>query len=248
MFSTDCGNALTSPVGRPQDPVAEAAIARRSSPRPASILTSTSYLVAKLTGEVVIDHYSAANFAPLLHDRPPGLERRAGPRHPADRAAAAAVVDDRHRRPCHQEGGARRPGSPQGPQSPPAPSTLRRRRVSVGVLERRRHDADVRLDHLHHHAHRRPRRAIRGSGMRRGCFPASTRPWPAWRPAARSPTGSASSRRARARSGPGLRRAGQGSSARRRPARAAWSCCPISRASGRRSTTRMPRACSSAST
>lgn len=33
--------------------------------RSARILTSTSYLVQKLTGETVIDHYTAANFSPL---------------------------------------------------------------------------------------------------------------------------------------------------------------------------------------
>jgi xylulokinase len=29
------------------------------------VLTSTSYLTWKLTGEYVIDHYTAANFSPL---------------------------------------------------------------------------------------------------------------------------------------------------------------------------------------
>ena len=33
--------------------------------RTAHILTSTSFLVQRLTGEVVIDHYTAANFSPL---------------------------------------------------------------------------------------------------------------------------------------------------------------------------------------
>ena len=31
----------------------------------AKIVTSTTYLVQKLTGESVVDHYSAANFSPL---------------------------------------------------------------------------------------------------------------------------------------------------------------------------------------
>jgi len=59
-----CGNALTSQsvgpkilwLGRNRPEVFDKA---------AHILTSTSYLVLKLTGELVIDHYSAANFGPL---------------------------------------------------------------------------------------------------------------------------------------------------------------------------------------
>ncbi len=59
-----CGNALTSQsVGpkilwlkRNRPEIFEAA---------AKILTSTSYLVRRLTGAFVIDHYSAANFSPL---------------------------------------------------------------------------------------------------------------------------------------------------------------------------------------
>lgn len=59
-----CGNALTSQAVGPK-------ILWLKNQRPdlyartAHILTSTSYLVMKLTGEIVIDHYTAANFAPL---------------------------------------------------------------------------------------------------------------------------------------------------------------------------------------
>ncbi|MCG6904746.1 MAG: FGGY-family carbohydrate kinase [Rhodobacter sp.] len=59
-----CGNALTSQAVGPK-------ILWLKNQRPeiyartAGILTSTSYLVWKLTGETVIDHYTAANFAPL---------------------------------------------------------------------------------------------------------------------------------------------------------------------------------------
>ena len=59
-----CGNALTSQSVGPkilwlkrQRPEIYAQTAR--------ILTSTSFLVQRLTGEVVIDHYTAANFSPL---------------------------------------------------------------------------------------------------------------------------------------------------------------------------------------
>lgn len=59
-----CGNALTSQAVGPK-------ILWLKNQRPdlfaksAKILTSTSYLVWKLTGEYVIDHYTAANFSPL---------------------------------------------------------------------------------------------------------------------------------------------------------------------------------------
>jgi xylulokinase len=59
-----CGNALTSQSVGPK-------ILWLKRQRPeifsetAHVLTSTSYLVQKLTGEVVIDHYTAANFSPL---------------------------------------------------------------------------------------------------------------------------------------------------------------------------------------
>lgn len=59
-----CGNALTSQAVGPK-------ILWLKEERPeifartARILTSTSYLTWKLTGETVIDHYTAANFAPL---------------------------------------------------------------------------------------------------------------------------------------------------------------------------------------
>jgi xylulokinase len=59
-----CGNALTSQSVGPK-----ILWLREQHPdlyeRAAMILTSTSYLVWKLTGELVIDHYTAANFAPL---------------------------------------------------------------------------------------------------------------------------------------------------------------------------------------
>jgi xylulokinase len=59
-----CGNALTSQSVGPK-------ILWLKEERPelfaktAKVLTSTTYLVQKLTGEYVIDHYSAANFSPL---------------------------------------------------------------------------------------------------------------------------------------------------------------------------------------
>ena len=59
-----CGNALTSQSVGPK-----ILWMRRNRPeiyaKAAKILTSTSYLVFRLTGEYVIDHYTAANFSPL---------------------------------------------------------------------------------------------------------------------------------------------------------------------------------------
>lgn len=59
-----CGNALTSQSVGPK-----ILWLKRNRPeiyaQTAHILTSTSFLVQRLTGEVVIDHYTAANFSPL---------------------------------------------------------------------------------------------------------------------------------------------------------------------------------------
>ena len=59
-----CGNALTSQSVGPK-----ILWFKRNHPglleKTAKILTSTSFLVHRLTGEYVIDHYSAANFSPL---------------------------------------------------------------------------------------------------------------------------------------------------------------------------------------
>lgn len=59
-----CGNALTSQSVGPK-----ILWLKRKRPeifaQTAHILTSTSFLVQRLTGEVVIDHYTAANFSPL---------------------------------------------------------------------------------------------------------------------------------------------------------------------------------------
>lgn len=64
-----CGNALTSQSVGPK-----VLWLRKNRPdlfrKAAKIVTSTTYLVQKLTGECVIDHYSAASFSPLyLLDR-----------------------------------------------------------------------------------------------------------------------------------------------------------------------------------
>jgi xylulokinase len=59
-----CGNSLTSQAVGPK-----ILWLRRNRPdlwaRTARVMTSTSYVVERLTGACVIDHYTAANFAPL---------------------------------------------------------------------------------------------------------------------------------------------------------------------------------------
>lgn len=59
-----CGNALTSQSVGPK-----ILWLKRNHPdlyaKTAKVLTSTSFITAKLTGEYVIDHYTAANFSPL---------------------------------------------------------------------------------------------------------------------------------------------------------------------------------------
>jgi xylulokinase len=59
-----CGNALTSQSAGPK-----ILWLRRNRPeifeKVAKIVSSTTYLVQRLTGECVIDHYTAANFSPL---------------------------------------------------------------------------------------------------------------------------------------------------------------------------------------
>ena len=60
----NCGNALTSQSVGPK-----ILWLKKNCPeiykKAGKILSSTSYLVQKLTGEIVIDHYTAANFTPL---------------------------------------------------------------------------------------------------------------------------------------------------------------------------------------
>ena len=106
MLLDRCGNALTSQSVGPK-------ILWLKEQRPelygrtAMVLTSTSYLTWKLTGEYAIDHYTAANFSPLYDvgrlawtsdladflplDRLPGAEALA-------RAVVGLLFSNRHRR------------------------------------------------------------------------------------------------------------------------------------------------------
>ncbi|OHC58665.1 MAG: carbohydrate kinase [Rhodobacterales bacterium RIFCSPHIGHO2_02_FULL_62_130] len=64
VILTRCGNALTSQSVGPKILWLKECCPEIYA-RTAMVLTSTSYLVWKLTGAYVIDHYTAANFAPL---------------------------------------------------------------------------------------------------------------------------------------------------------------------------------------
>ena len=135
--SRRCGNALTSQSVGPK-----ILWLKETHPdlyaRTAKVLTSTSYLTWKLTGEYVIDHYTAANFSPLYDVNRAGLDRGPGARHPAARPAAPAAVVDRHRR-ARDRGrrGGDRPGRGHA-RSPSAPSTRRPRRSASGSRPRAR--------------------------------------------------------------------------------------------------------------
>jgi xylulokinase len=79
-----CGNALTSQSVGPK-----ILWLKETHPdlfaRTAKVLTSTSYLTWKLTGEYVIDHYTAANFSPLYDVAPAGVDRDLAEIIPLDR-------------------------------------------------------------------------------------------------------------------------------------------------------------------
>jgi xylulokinase len=148
-----CGNALTSQSVGPK-------ILWLKEERPelfartAMVLTSTSYLVWKLTGEYVIDHYTAANFSPLYDvnrldwtveladfitlDR---LPRLMWSTEIAGHVTAAAAAET---------------GLAQGTPVTCGTIDAAAEAVSVGVQRPRRSDDDVWLDHLHHPGHRRP--------------------------------------------------------------------------------------------
>ena len=141
-------------VGRPEDPVAEAQPPGDLRARPRKILSSTSYLVYRLTGHFVIDHYTrrrasarsisstSADWSDALAADIIELERLPGSR-----------LDHRHRRRRSR----RRPPSETGlaAGTPVIVGTIdaAAEALSVGVLDAGDMMLDVRLDHLHHHAH-----------------------------------------------------------------------------------------------
>ena len=152
-------------------------------------LNATSFLVHRLTGRFVTDHYSASNVAPLYDiesrtwsdaltqditelDRLPEIAwttEIAGRRHAAGRRRNRACV-----------------GTPVIVGTIDAAAEA----ISVGVLDRGRDDADVRLDHLHDpgrgRAHSGSTALARAVAVRRPIRLA----WPGLRPAGRSPIGS----------------------------------------------------------
>ena len=101
MILAACGNALTSQSVGPK-----ILWLKETHPdlyaRTAMVLTSTSYLTWKLTGEYVIDHYTAANFSPLYDVDRQDWTSGSGTGHPAAGPTAAADVVDRDRGRCHR--------------------------------------------------------------------------------------------------------------------------------------------------
>ena len=178
-----CGNALTSQSVGPK-------ILWLKKNRPeifakaAKIVTSTTYLVQKLTGECVIDHYSAANFSPLYVVDKQDWSNELAPDIIALERLPKLLWSTDIAGHVTSEGRARdRTGRGHA-------GDRRHHRRGLGSAQRRRgagrrHDGDVRLDHLHHHAVEGAASRTPGCGMRRGCFRASTRRWRGCRPAAR---------------------------------------------------------------
>ena len=109
MLLDRCGNALTSQSVGPK-----ILWLKRNRPeifaKTRKILTSTSYLVHRLTGAYVIDHYSAANSSPLYMADELAWSDALAPRHRRARATAASSpgpptspgrdTDARRRRPA----------------------------------------------------------------------------------------------------------------------------------------------------
>ena len=238
-----CGNALTSQAVGPK-----ILWLKRNRPeiyaKTRTIHSSTSYLVERLTGAVVIDHYTASSSAPLyMVDRLEWSDELASDIIELDRLPQARL-DHRYRRHGHQAGvgGNRTCRRHAGHRRH---HRCGRRGAQRRGARTRRHDADVRLDHFHHHADGRAR--ARSAPL--VCALDLRRP-------ARVDVGPRDERHAHAlvsrqfRAGPrpagGDDRARRGGGSFTARAREGWSSSPISPASARRSTIRMPRACSSA--
>ena len=137
---------------------------------PRASLTSTSYLVWKLTGEYVIDHYTAANFSPLYDvERLDWTDELAPDIVPLERLPRLAWSTE--------IAGSVTAGRGRGdrPRRGHAGHRGHRRRCRGGGERRRpcarRDDAHVRLDHLRHRGHRATRSATHGCGTRPGSSP-----------------------------------------------------------------------------
>ena len=176
-----CGNALTSQSVGPK-----ILWLKRNRPdiyaRAHKFLNSTSFLVHRLTGRFVTDHYTAANASPLYRHRRAEHGATRSRRTSRNLIAAGDRLDHGDRRRRHR---ARR-----GANRPPAGDACHRRhdrRSGRGNQRRRsrrrRNDADVRLDDFHDPD--RPGRGERsnGSGTRHGFLPISRPVWRGLRPA-----------------------------------------------------------------
>ena len=174
-------------IGRAQDPVAAAQHAPRSSPAPRKILSSTSFLVHRLTGRV--------RHRPLLAPRTPARSIAStgwpgATSSPTTSSISIALprsrLDDRHRRRASPTRPPRRPALPPGtPGDRRHHRCGRRGRSASGSSE----PGDMMLMYgstmFMIMLITAERVGIRACGMRHGCFPASMPRCPALRRAAR---------------------------------------------------------------
>ena len=146
-------------------------------------LSATPYIVYRLTGEYVMDHYTAAGFTPLYD-----VHTRAWS-EPLARASSSssgcrASVEQRDRRLVTEQAAAET-GLAAGTPVICGTIDAAAEAISVGVAE----PGDLMLmygsTHLHHPGDGRAGRATRASGTRPGCSRASTPARRAWPPAAR---------------------------------------------------------------
>ena len=153
-----CGNALTSQSVGPK-----ILWLKRNRPdvfaKTHKFLTSTSYLVFRLTGRFVIDHYTAANMRRSI--RPSAALGAMNWHQTSFRLSGCRTsLDDGHCRCRHGEGGEGN-GAGRGNAG-----DLRHHRCGGGSDQRRRagaarHDDDVWLHHLHHRGHGEAREGCR---------------------------------------------------------------------------------------
>ncbi len=120
-------------IRRPENPLAEEQPTRRSTRKTAKILSSTSYLVFRLTGEYVIDHYTAANFSPLYDVAKQDWTHDLAPDIIAAGTTAAPDVVDRHRRADHRESRRAKPALLEGTPVTCGTIDAAAEAVSVGV-------------------------------------------------------------------------------------------------------------------
>ncbi len=147
--------------------------------RTAKVLNSTSYITWKLTGEYVIDHYTAANFSPLYDVNALGW---------TDALAADILPMDKLPRLMWStdiaghvtEAAAAETGLAVGTPVTVGTIDAAAEAVSVGVQNPGEMMMMYGSTNFHHSGHVPIRSAIRACGMRRGCSRACMPRWRGW--------------------------------------------------------------------